>query len=350
MVTPTKNIAVAFKTDAAMEIGTGHVMRCLALAYELSDRGALCTFIVGPTSIQVAPQLANSPFEIIIAKSLSDTDKMKSYFPHSVDWLVIDDYRLDNNFETACRSWANRIFIIDDLANRRHDCDLLLDQTPGREPISYANLTPKYSKLLLGSKYALIRTEFSYYRDASVSKKRQNIKRILVSLGGLDPEDITSSVIEGIARSELDNPVVDIVLGAASPNLRAVESLINTTDLSCNMHIDTSQMAKLMSKADLAIGAGGVSSLERCCLGLPSLLLILASNQIDNGDMLESVGAAMVINSSSDKIRPWDIEKRLNIIYKDPYLLEKMSKCSNAICDGQGTSRVAEKLLTIINE
>ena len=320
-------------------------MRCLTLAQELASRGAACSFVTSASTGKVVPALLQSGFTNVVTEAVDDAVSIRSQVARDVDWLIIDDYRLAQRFESACRSWAHQILVIDDLADREHDCDCLLDQTPSRDSNAYLNLVPEHCRQLLGAEYALIRQEFIEHRPASLARQRDAIHRILVSLGGTDPDNATACVLRGIDASCLQQTEVDIVLGAASPNIQNVELLAQSSPLHCRVHVATQKMASLMAAADVAIGAGGTSSLERCCLGLPSILLVLADNQADNARILASAGAAEVVAPVSGSIQAEDIAAALNRLNREPALLTQMSRSSIALCDGNGTKSVADVIM-----
>jgi UDP-2,4-diacetamido-2,4,6-trideoxy-beta-L-altropyranose hydrolase len=337
---------VVFKTDASIEIGTGHVMRCLSLADVLATNGLNCSFVVSNIAEQTVPALKTSRHEVLISNNLSDSKELFSHWPSGVEWFIVDDYRLSKEFESVCRLWAEHIMVIDDLENRKHDCDLLLDQAQGKTEQNYNTLVPECCRFLLGTDYALLREEFSLHRSYSLRRSRMEIKKILVSLGGTDPDDLSSIVLQGLSQTHIKSLEVDVVLGPASPNIKNIESVINSLGLSVKLHIGTENMAELMSSADLAIGAGGISSWERCCMGLPAVLIIVAENQQDNANYLSKIGAASVIDAVSDKITPEVITESVNTFCANPDNLALMSQRSSELCDGQGALRTVEFMLT----
>ena len=241
-------------------------------------------------------------------------------------------------FETACRPWVRRIVTIDDLANRPHDCDLLLDQTFGRRESDYRPWVPGGCRLLLGPDFALLRDDFLALRPNSLVRREQfGLKRILVSMGGTDPNDVATTVVRGILESGLSVDV-DVVLGAATAS-PALASAVEGCGKRVRLLPRVANMAELMAAADLAIGAGGVTSWERCCMGLPTLLIVTADNQELIAARLAEAGAARILGWHAD-VRPENIAVAVRELRDDPAALAGMSAAAREICDGKGVDRV----------
>jgi UDP-2,4-diacetamido-2,4,6-trideoxy-beta-L-altropyranose hydrolase len=259
-----------FRFEASPTIGAGHAIRSIVLSDALVEEGWFCKVVTTLTTYDFIPKLGR--FERI------EPDDFQN-IPCKCDLLVIDNYELDHTYESQFRSYAKKIMVIDDLANRKHDCDILLDQTYGRDAGDYKDLVPQHCKTLAGSDYVLLRKEFIKLRPIALEKRRNitEVKRILVSMGGSDPKNYTLKALEIIKESGFRGEI-DIVLGFKPSNLEAVKSCIATLPNNCTIHLDA-DMAKLMYEADLAIGAAGSSVWERCCLGLPQVLIVIANNQ-----------------------------------------------------------------------
>lgn len=335
-----------FRADASPVIGGGHVMRCLTLADALTEAGWRCGFAVRGGSLETVPALGRSAHEVhvIEPEEADEANWLATRWPDGGDWLVVDHYQRDSRFEAACRPWARRILAIDDLADRPHDCDLLLDQTPGRAEADYAGRVPKGCRLLLGPQYALLRPAFAVLREAALARRKAGSEpaRLLVSLGAGNPHDVIGPVLEGIGQSGIAAEV-DVVLGAAA-NRPAVEGLADRLPQTVRIHIDAPNMPELMSAADLAIGAAGTTSWERCCLGLPTLLIVLAENQRENADALCRAGAARrVSNGLGTTAR--QIADALRALAADPGVGAEMADRCATMCDGLGTTRALLSLL-----
>jgi len=326
---------VVFRADASARIGAGHVMRCLTLAEALNEHGWHCSFACGEETVDTVPLLGRSNHRLIELGADSD-----------IDLLVVDHYRLDAVFEESCRAFAKRILVIDDLADRSHDCDLLLDQTFGREAVEYADLVPADCTVLTGSKYALVRSMFRSARPEALERRAADgeVRRVLVSLGSTDPYNVTSMVLRSL--SGLSNPVkVDVVLGGNAPHLKNVQALAESLSLDISIHVDCGDMAGRIQGADLAIGAAGSSSWERCCLGLPTLMVIIAANQERIAAGLDGAGAAVNLGQAHE-INERQIAMAIENMMKAPEKLKNMSAKASALCDGRGTERVIDIINT----
>ena len=258
---------------------------------------------------------------------------MTEHWPDGCDLLVVDHYERDQAFETACRPWARRLMVIDDLADRGHDCDLLLDQTWGREGDDYRGLVPPQCRLLTGSRHALLRPQFAAARRAALERRDAGaaLRRILVCMGATDPDNVTAGVLDAIEKAAI-GAAVDVVLGHGAPHLEDVRARAAGMSDDVTVRVGIAEMAELMGEADLAIGAAGTASWERCCLGLPTLLMVLADNQRLVAENLERAGAVRIMQSVEDLATTADERRR-------------MSLAAAAVCDGLGVARVVLHLL-----
>lgn len=322
---------VLFRADASTTVGSGHVVRCLVLADTLVKAGWQCRFSSMPETVKTLPVLGRSGIPVTTAR---DLDLWRN---GPVDLLVVDHYGLDANFEASCRTWARRIVVIDDLANRPHDCDVLLDQTLGREEWDYRPLVPEGCRLLLGPSYALLRLQFAAARSASLARRMNpRLERIMISVGGTDPHDVAAKAVEGIALSGL--PVaVDVVLGAKEPT-PALEAATGKLRGPGRLLRNVSNMAAVMADADLAVGAGGVTSWERCCMGLPALVIVTADNQALIATRLTAAGAAVVLGKHFE-VTASAVAAAVQRLAGDVDALRRMSEAAAAICDGMGIQR-----------
>ncbi len=350
---------ILIRADASASIGTGHVMRCLTLADEIVKHNATVTFICRqlPEYLKQLIQSHHALLELSVwaidnnsppegiwsqGQQLKDVKETINVTSETLwDYLVVDHYRLDHVWEKEFRNYTKKILVIDDLADRIHDCDLLLDQNFYMDMNDrYVDKVPAHCQLLLGPKYALLRDEF---RQAHVhAKPRTVINRILVCFGGSDPDNYTGRVIDALAQMNLKNIAIDVVIGAQHPAPDAIESLSKRNNFSC--HIQVNNMAELMLAADLAIGSGGSISWERCCLGLPALCFSLAANQVAILESLHYCGAILYLGASESVSLDILRDSLLSMI-DDVDQFEKMSVCSLELADGCGAYRVSHELL-----
>jgi UDP-2,4-diacetamido-2,4,6-trideoxy-beta-L-altropyranose hydrolase len=318
-----------FRTDASPAIGGGHARRCLVLADTLRLTGWDVGFVCGTGTTSIVPALGSRGFPIADPEAFEKTRQR-------CDLLVVDDYRLDAAFERTARGWAKRILVIDDLANRLHDCDVLLDQSPRREHGAYAGLVPSECELLLGPSYALLDPRFRAARRQR--KAIDKVERIFVSFGTTDTANATSVALDAIEAAHL-GAAIDVVIGGAAPHLGMLRNKIAALGGEAALHADVDDVAGLMRRADLALGAGGVGALERCALGLPSTILTVAENQRDNARSLAALGAALYCGDIVDRSAT-DIVAALTLLASDQTRRAAMSAAAFALVDGLGAARV----------
>lgn len=214
-----------------------------------------------------------------------------------MDWLVVDHYALAEPWELALRTTAARIMVIDDLANRRHECDVLLDQNlVWALDTRYDGLVPSNCRRFLGPRHALLRREFIEARG-KLPVRDGRVRRVFVFLGGADASQETEKTITAIRQAALPELTIDVVVGAANPRRDAIQRLCAELP-GARFHYQVDNMAELMAKADLAIGAAGAATWERCYLGLPTIMLVVAANQLEVSAAVEAVGAAVNLGRS----------------------------------------------------
>jgi UDP-2,4-diacetamido-2,4,6-trideoxy-beta-L-altropyranose hydrolase len=349
-----------FRVDASLQAGSGHVMRCLALAEALRERGAQTYFIcrehlgnlialLGQRNMQVralaAPVGKDAAYGkdyllwlgVPPADDASQTiEALKGDRP---DWLVVDHYALGKDWERLLRPHVGRILVIDDLANRDHDCDMLLDQNFSADgDLRYIALVAPQCKVLLGPRYALLRKEFSVIRER-LGPRQHGLGKILVFLTAGNDQGETLKAMRGL---ELFGKAarVDVVVGKANPNNAQIEKKCDENRWQYHCQVD--DMAGLIVSADLAIGAGGSSNWERCALGVPALVAILAENQAPIAQALGRAGVIYNLGWGRD-LQPMDYANALAALSEDR--LAAMSQKSLELVDARGTERVSSLLL-----
>ena len=364
-------VKVVFRTEASTAIGTGHVMRCLTLAKALREKGANCSFIgrehpgdlfglleeegfityrlpvhfpsVEPNAIFNGGH-TNYASWLGASSKQDEEDCLAILKNNKVDWIVVDHYALDAKWEKVIKAHVGKIMVIDDLANRPHYCDLLLDQNLGSMAGDYSGKVPSECKVLAGPKYALLRKEFSIYRKNSLARRQApSLAHIIINLGGVDANNITRIILEVLAKVVLPRTSrITVIMGAKAPWLEDVKALSVVMPYQTDVLSGISNMAEIMASADLAIGAAGSASWERCCLGLPSISVVLAENQKPVLDALSRIGGVCALSLS-------EIERELPALIEQlkeqPGLLKEMSQVAANITDGKGVDRVLEWLL-----
>lgn len=353
---------VAIRVDASIAIGTGHVMRCLTLARALADQGADVHFISKDHAGNLNAYVRAAGFPVLEihaeggAAAVSPADP-----PHAgwlggtweadagqtashvaalgIDLLVVDHYALDARWEAGVGIVPERIVVVDDLADRAHSCAMIVDANLGRRPTDYAAVARPGTVVLAGAEYALLRAEFAAARESSlVRREDSSLRRILVAMGGVDAFNATTRVLDALDASTLpDTCSVTIVLGSRAPWLDAVRKAAAGMRGSAEVLVDVTDMAELMASSDLAIGGAGVTAWERCCLGLPTLIVTIAENQVAGAKALADAGAAGLVGGVEDVV------SRLGALVEDaarPGALAAMSRAASAVTDGKGVDRV----------
>ncbi|MCK5373851.1 MAG: UDP-2,4-diacetamido-2,4,6-trideoxy-beta-L-altropyranose hydrolase [Alphaproteobacteria bacterium] len=338
MVRPHKK--AIFRCDASSKIGGGHVMRCLTLADELSKNGWKCAFSSNPDAPVIIPALKN--YQLIAPDALGDLSDR-------ADLLVIDHYGLDHEYEKQCRKWADKILVIDDFANRTHDCDILIDQTYGRSRLDYTSLTPDHCKILTGTKYALLRQQFRDARERSLARRLNDfsIKRVLISLGMMNMHNINLKALQALKLFEDIRVQIDVVLSSSASfmdELKNEIAKINKTGFhKVTLHTNIENMPTIMAQANITIGAGGSTSWERCTLGLPAIVIELANNQRKISKELAEAGA--IINMGwHENVTAQNIADTLSALSSNPDRLIQISQNAAKICDGSGVERVIKEI------
>ena len=367
---------IAFRVDASLEIGSGHVMRCLTLADAVSARGASCRFIcrlhegnliglirskgylvnVLPASDGSVQRLRNT--DVLTSSSspkhadwLGVSQEQDAAHCVSIleasppDWLIVDHYAIDARWEESMVPHCRKLMAIDDLADRVHVADLLLDQNLGHVAKDYDGLVPATCIRLIGPRYALLRPEFQTTREASLARRlaSNRIRHILISMGGMDFAGATSQILDALVRAELPTDTrLSVVMGSSAPALERVRAQATKMPWPTAVLVDVGDMARLMYEADLAIGAGGSTAWERCCLGLPSIVVPVAPNQDYVSLSMATAGSIILIRH--DETLNTHLRTIVRTLVSDTMLRQRLVQKSAAIVDGHGCRRIVDYL------
>lgn len=352
------------RVDASTVIGHGHVMRCLALADALRANGAICHFISRQHPGNLIDQIRSRGYLVFaldrleaqaeqmgqegysnwlgatpnqeILGSLTHLEKIRP------DWVIVDHYSLDIRWESEIRSLiGSKIMVIDDLAEKSHDANLLLNPNLGCLESDYINLVPSNCQILAGPRYALIRPEFATLRHASLQRRRTSSRsvQILVSMGGTDGGNATAAVLAALNTYSFPRDAfITVVMGPGAPWLTQVSAQAKTMRWPTKVLTEVENMAEVMLHSDLAIGGIGGTAWERCCLGLPTIGLILAPNQAPGARALEAAGGIELLKSV-DCISSALLEA-LQRVFENEDRLSILSSMASRVLDGQGIGRV----------
>ena len=353
---------IIFRVDASRQIGAGHLMRCLTLADALRVSGARCHFLCRDVFPALQFEISSRGHEITKLEEIPNPGMSVNATPHQnwlgvsqgedarqclsalsglhSDWLVVDHYALDSAWERTLRNATRKILVIDDLADRMHDCDVLLDQNFYIDAESrYLGKVPQDCRLLLGPRNALLRDEFATAR-AHAETRSGAVRRLLVFFGGVDAANLTGRTIQALTNSAFREVAVDVVIGSDHPNQEEIEIACKKAGFA--LHVQTRQIAKLMAAADLSVGAGGSATWERCCVGLPTMAISVARNQ---DRLVHDCAMAGALYAFDLEVLGSDhIELQLRSLMENPLLRESISRNAMSIVDGQGTRRVLRSL------
>ncbi|MEO0443018.1 MAG: UDP-2,4-diacetamido-2,4,6-trideoxy-beta-L-altropyranose hydrolase [Pseudomonadota bacterium] len=354
---------IAFRADASDDIGIGHIMRCLTLAKALQKHGATITFICRSLPALLSKKIESSGAQLLlIACQHSDSlegeiEQLQGLFTAAqYRWFIIDHYHSDIHYERHFKPLVPYIMVIDDLADRSHDCDILLDQTPDRAANDYRTLIPDHCQALLGQRYALIRDEF--IEDDDYSEHSYRIDSVLITLGGSDPSGVLPRLINTVRFSEklesygfsiiVPNTLYQKLRDEGVEDSRKLSLLNITATLADTMLADkmlaNKMLADRMRQHDLIVTNCGVTLLERCALGKPGIGIVVADNQVNNARAIEHNGAGLIIYPQHQ------LEESLamhihHLSKHSAACLQMMNKAKNVI-DGQGKYRVCKRLLS----
>lgn len=345
-------------------------MRCLTLAQALNRQGALCRFICRNHQGHLLDRIRKAGFEAVSlplndesaptvlqgneplpahahwlgSDLLSDAAQTIDALGGVVaDWLIVDHYAIDYRWESQLRPHFRKIMIIDDLADRYHDCDLLLDQNLiANQEHRYDNLLPRNCARLLGPRFALLHPHYAELHPL-IPPRLGPVQRILVYFGGADNQNMTGRAIEAFQALERTDIALDVVINPASPHAASLRAQVEGHG-KIIIHEELPNLAELMVRADLAIGAGGATSWERCCLGLPALVVTLEENQTPIAAELASQGLVRWLGHQ-DSVTVSKLKGALrDVLLDEDHLAQSSSRC-RTLLDGRGGGRVAEVLL-----
>lgn len=367
---------VAIRTDASLQIGSGHVMRCLTLAAALRHRGAECHFICRDLPGHLGELVLDRQFILHMLPPCRDSrtpdaGEPPAWLPSHAHWLgcswqtdaqqsanllgiiqpdllITDHYAIDTRWHTALSPHYERLMVIDDLADRPHLGDILLDQTFARSPVDYAKYVPEDCLVLCGSRYALLRPEFASLRAQSLRRRKSSagIKHLLITMGGIDKDNVTAQVLDALAGSGLPAACkITIVMGMTAPWLDDIRARAASLPWCTRVRVNTRDMASIMASADLCIGAAGSTAWERCTLGLPTIMVITAANQTAIAAALHGNGAAICAGPFDTPHFLQRLQAGMTHFLESPQALRAASAAAAEVTDGTGVDAVCNALL-----
>lgn len=356
---------VAFRVDASSRIGTGHVIRCLTLAWALEKRGVECSFIqrlhngnlvqavnkMGFQSIELPPPppldqpATDEDYAAWLGVSQRvDADQCLEHLAElQPDILVVDHYGLDSQWEQRIHDQVGKIVVIDDLANRPHDCSLLVDQNYYRAGAErYRGLLADTTRVLSGPRYALLSDRYRISRPERPPDNRR-IERILVYYGGVDPTNETARALRVLSKEEFAHLQLDVIVGINNPHAGEIDDLVQRRPNTC-LHGQQNDLVELMLAADLVLGAGGTTTWERACLGLPAVVTTTAANQVPYN--LELAADDLIAHAGhTSELTDHALADKLHEAIDSSGPAGKLARRSWHLVDGWGTQRIAELIM-----
>ncbi|MDD5006792.1 MAG: UDP-2,4-diacetamido-2,4,6-trideoxy-beta-L-altropyranose hydrolase [Syntrophorhabdaceae bacterium] len=340
---------IYFRADSSVDIGTGHIMRCLTLADVLRKRGLNIHFICrkykgninhiiekrGYIVHGLPPRIMNKTDMLLTEEILKKENRRP-------DLLVSDHYGIDASWESHIKGCVRRVMVIDDFTSRRHHCDLLLNQNLYRNMEKrYKGMVPEGCRMLLGAKYILLREQFLPLRKKQ-KQFNKDVKRILVFVGGTDPTNETMKALKAIELLNRDDILIDVVVGVTNPNKDTIKKVCALMP-NARYYCQVDNIEELLFKADMAIGSGGSASWERCFIGVPSIIMSFADNQREISENLHREGIAINLGWY-EEITSEDIAVAIRGLMNNPAKRMKMISKGKNIVDGKGAYRVADAI------
>ena len=343
-----------FRVDSSFKIGTGHIRRCIALGQTLKKNGVEVSFICRKHEGNLIHEVKINGFNTYELELINNFE-LDSDLPHAhllgssqkkdaedcinilklnkTDWLIVDHYALDEKWEKKLKNYYKKLIIIDDLADRKHLCNILIDQTLGRKKEDYTDLVPSDCQLLIGPNYALLRSEFAEMRNYSLKRRAiPKFKNLLISMGGYDIDNMTLSVLRELINSKLPKDIIiNIIMSKASMNYKKIKSISKELPYKVNILSDINNVSEILSNSDIAIGAAGASTWERCCVGLPTIQIAIAKNQEFLLKMLSIKNLVKTVEEMKDI--SYFLETRQE-------WMKRLSILSSKVCDGRGSINV----------
>jgi UDP-2,4-diacetamido-2,4,6-trideoxy-beta-L-altropyranose hydrolase len=335
------------RTDANPRIGTGHLMRCLALAQSWRSRGGKVVFVTTCSNEDLLRQLRAEKIQIVRVEHThpnpADWEQMHRILDsNSAAWVVLDGYHFDSGYQKKIKKIGSQLMIIDDMAHiDKYYADIILNQNINAGRLNY-NVEP-CTRLILGPQYALLRPEFTKRSDRR-RPTPQVARKLLITLGGADPDNETLKVMQAVQQTNIDDLEVVVVIGSANPYRQLLQSVGHASQIPFRWVVNTTEMAELMAWADLSISAGGSTCLELAHMGVPTLCVILAENQRLLVEGLAEAGAAVNLGWYRD-LPPLQIAQSLESLALAASVREDMTQQGRNLVDGKGTERVLLALL-----
>ena len=338
------------RADANARIGTGHLMRCLALAQGWKARGRQATFITACESESLRHRLSDEDFQVITLEQSHPNPAdwgatSQALAAHPGAWVVLDGYHFDPAYQRQIKETGHRLLVIDDMAHLDHYyADLVLNQNINAERSRYS--CELYTHLLLGTRYVLLRSEFLAWREWQ-REVPQVARKVLVTLGGSDPNNQTLKVIQAMQQIAVDGLEAVVVVGASNPHFQELQSVARNSQFTIRLVQNVTDMSELMAWADVAVSAGGSTCWEMAFMGLPNVILVLAENQRGVAEGLGTLGIALNLGWYAE-ISELELAQTLEMLIANPAYRKAMSEKGRQLVDGAGANSVVSAMNKLV--
>ena len=334
------------RADASTQMGTGHLMRCLALAQAWKDRGGQAIFVTSCQNESLLQRLREEEFDIyVIAHPYPEPghwEHMRDIliaFPHA--WVVLDGYHFDESYQQRIKEAGHRLLVIDDMAHLKcYYADIVMNQNLNAEQLSYS--WEPYTRLLLGTRYVLLRREFLAWKGWT-REIPEVARRVLVTLGGSDPKNYTLKAIQALERVDVADLETTVVIGASNPHTGLLEAAARQSRIPIRLIHNAQNMPELMAQANVAISSAGSTVWELLFLGTPALFLISANNQRFIAEKINSLKTGKTLGWAQD-VSVQSLTESIKSILKDYESRSEISKNAGQLVDGGGSQRVVNAL------
>ncbi len=335
------------RADASVTIGTGHAMRCLALTQAWQDAGGVVTFAMAESTPAIEERLRREDAGLVriegVRGSGFDGEQLLALArARGPSWVVVDGYEFGPAYQRTLKGERLRVLLIDDIGrNGPYDANVVLNQNIHAQECLYRD-RETWTRLLLGTKYALLRREFvSAYEPREVAPVG---RKVLVSMGGSDPDNVTCRVLETMEQVVVEDLQIVVVAGGSNPHLASVAELVAKSSHSCRILRNVANMQELISWADLAVSAAGSTCWEYCALGLPAALVAVAENQVPNAEALHVAGAAKLVAGGS-QFPIGEMARLITGLANSVSERKTLSRTARTLVDGRGAARVVSILI-----
>jgi UDP-2,4-diacetamido-2,4,6-trideoxy-beta-L-altropyranose hydrolase len=345
MSTPS---VLLIRADASTSIGTGHVMRCIALAQAWQDAGGQATFAMTASTPALQTRLEAEGMNIahLVAEGGSQDDARQTTAlaqEMGACCVVADGYHFGAAYQQQIKAVGLKLLLVDDYGHADHySADIVLNQNMTADEAMYVRREP-YTRLLLGPRYVLLRREFWPWRDW----QREVVpvaRKVLVTLGGSDPDNVTLLVMQALHQIAVEDVEVVVLAGGSNPHYDTLHDTAQEAPYAVQLRQNVHNMPELMAWADLCIGAAGSTSWERCLLGLPSLLVVLADNQQLIAEHLHAQGIATNLGRTGS-VSAAELARAIAQLAHDADARAEMMRRGQALVDGRGAERIAERIV-----